>query len=215
MQGADVGCFNDIWMECLSRKTCIKTSRRILGGRNMQKRTFEEVTQKFDNLQEIALLYEAELRDLKSLLEMETTENICDEEKITTETYSDFVKENILNAYKMLIDYIASGNVEDEDEYCKLRDELSKLQIAIPEEIFEKIERCVDVFLDPIVYDFENFFAELYTEDFGYFDEDNVFHMKSEAAIREQAELYDERIWDIQCQIEEFGMEVLYPILVA
>lgn len=210
-----MGCFNDIWMECLSRKTCIKTSKRIVGGSNMQKRTFEKVTQKFDNLQEIALLYEAELRDLKSLLAMDITENICDEEEITNEKYSDFVKENILKAYKMLIDYIASDDVEDEEEYCNLRDELSKLQIAIPEEIFEKIEKCVDDFLDPIIYDYENFFAELYTEDFGYFDEDHVFHMKSEAAIRAQAELYHERIWDIQCQIKEFGMKELYPILVA
>lgn len=158
------------------------------------------------------------LKDLKNLLGADMTkfiEDIHKEEKNVSTTYSDFVKENIQKGYDLMIDYITSDDVEDENEYCKMRAELSKLQIVIPTEIFDKMEKCADDLLEPIIYDHDNFFAELYTEELGYFDEDHAFHLKSEEATFKHMGLFLEKIWDVQKKIERFGMEELYPVLVS
>ena len=128
---------------------------------------------------------------------------------------TDFVKRNVGKAYELLIDFIRSEDVENEDAYCKMRMELKKLKVAIPKDIYDKIEDIADEYLDPIIYDNQNFFAELYTEEIGYFDEKETFHMRDEAATFKFLELFLIKIRDVEKKIEKFGMEEIYPILVS
>lgn len=158
------------------------------------------------------------LKDLENLLGTNMNndfENGIVEETKMKVVYSDFVKENIQKGYDLMMDYICSEEVEDENEYCKMREELSKLRVAIPKVVYDKIEKCADDYLEPIIYDYENFFAELYTDELGYFDEDHVFHLKDEAATFKHMGLFLEKIYGVQKQIEKFGIEELYPILVS
>ena len=88
------------------------------------------------------------LKHLKILLGTDlsnaTKINYKEEEKMAT-VFSDFVKTNIQKGYNLMIDYIMSDDVEDEDVYCKMREELSKLRVAIPKAIFDKMEKCARV----------------------------------------------------------------------
>ena len=52
-------------------------------------------------------------------------------------------------------------------------------------------------------------------QELGYFDEDHVFHLKDEAATFKHMGLFLEKICNVQKQVEKFGIEELYPILVS
>lgn len=158
------------------------------------------------------------LEKLKSLLGTDMMDNEQDRIKEVTEVkaiYSDFIKNNIQKAYDLLLDYLYSDEIEDEDEYCKMRENLAKLQIAIPKEIYNKIEKCADEYLEPIIYDRENFFAELYSEELGHFDEKHVFHLRDEDAMLKYMGLFFKKIFNVRKCIEEFGIKELYPILIG
>ena len=144
-----------------------------------------------------------------TFIEVEQEDNIMKVEKC-----SDFVKNNIKDCYNLMIDFLHSDECENEEVYCKMREELRKYRIAVPKDLFAKIEECVDTYLDPIIYDHNNFFAELYTEDMGCFDEDSIFHLKDETSTLKHLGLYLDKMIKVEKAIESFAMKELYPILV-
>lgn len=157
------------------------------------------------------------LEKLEELLETKlTVDDVAQKEERERQitNYSDFVKSNIKKCYDLMMDYLNSDYYEEEDVYCKMRAEMRKYRIGIPENLFAKIEECADMYLDPIIYDHANFFAELYTEDMGYFDEEGIFHLKDEASTLKHLGLFLEKMTSIQNEIENFAMRELYPILV-
>lgn len=159
------------------------------------------------------------LKDIENLLNTKLT--IKDEEKKVVEetevnkSYSSFVKEKIYTCYKLMAEYLTSDDVEDENAYCDMRNEIIKMKVCIPKEIFDKITKFAEDHLEPIIYDRDNFFADMYTEEFGYMDENHCFHIKDEDAIHKQAGIYYTKLFDLTDQLEEFGMKEIYPILTA
>lgn len=129
--------------------------------------------------------------------------------------YSEFVKDNIKKAYNLMIDYTLVEKIDDEKAYFKMRAELRKLKVCIPEDIFEKINKCADECLDPIFYYEEGPFAELFTEELGYFDEKHKFHYRNDDVALKACALFCKVLSEIQHKIENFAMEELYPILVG
>lgn len=158
------------------------------------------------------------LRKLEELLGTTlTTDMIVEEEEIgeMTARYSEFVKENIMKCYDLIMEYLHSEEIESEEVFCKMRNALNRYKVGIPKVIFDKIEDCVDTYVEPMIYD-ENFWAELYTEDIGYYEEDGkTFHLRSEDAIFKQAGLFYSKILEVEKKVEEFAMKELYPILVS
>ena len=165
---------------------------------------------------------ELTLRKLEELLGVKLTkqgevqeEKMMEENEMQENTYSDFIKQNIKECYLLMIDYLHAEGVEDENVYCSMRAEMRKYKVCIPNEIFEKIEACADQFLDPIIYDEENFFAELHSEELGFYDDEHCFHPKDENATFKHIGMYLEKIMWVEEQIEQFGMKELYPILIG
>ena len=54
-------------------------------------------------------------------------------------SYSSFVKEKIYTCYKLMAEYLTSDDVEDENAYCDMRNEIINMKVCIPKEIFDKI----------------------------------------------------------------------------
>lgn len=141
-------------------------------------------------------------------------ESVVNEERKETKMYSDFVKTNIKKCYDMMMDYLLSDDVDNEEVYCSMRMEIGKMSVCIPDEIYSKITEFVDNNLEPIIYDHDNYFSELYTEEIGYYDEEHRFCMKDENATRKFLGLYLQKIFEIKTNLEQFGKKELYPILI-
>lgn len=129
-----------------------------------------------------------------------------------TKNYSNFVKTNVLNAYHLMMDYIQSEDIENEDTYITMRQQLNRLKVGIPHELYTKIETFANTELDPIIYEHDTFFAEMYSENFGFFDEENCFHVKEDAKF-DFFDKYLKITLSVQNKLEDFGKNELYPVL--
>lgn len=159
---------------------------------------------------------EAVVKQLEAIFNTCLTKNNVEEikEEDNMTTYSDFVKSNIKEAYKLVMDFIKSDDIESEERYCEMRSNLETLKVAIPKEIYVKLINFVDEKLDPIIYDNDNYFAELHTEEFGYLDEENCFHLKDEQATYKFLGLFMSMVCKLINEFEDFGMKELYPVLI-
>lgn len=158
------------------------------------------------------------LKQLEALLNVRLTKSVeadVTEEVVMAGTYSNFVKENIKKAYELIADYLMSEEVEDENAYCEMLAEVEKLEIAIPKEIYVKIKNFIDMYVDQIIYDTDEFFADMHTEEFGYWDDEHCFHLKNEDATLKFCCMFMEKLLDIRNKLQEFAMKELYPILVS
>lgn len=126
---------------------------------------------------------------------------------------TDFNKQAIHSCYMLMKDYIHSDEVENEDCFAKMCAEVDKYRIAIPQEIYEEINQCIDAFLAPIVYEYHDTFAQCFTDDIGYFDNDGVWNIKDEEAGRKSCMYFLMKLVEIEKSVDNFAMEKLYPRL--
>lgn len=127
--------------------------------------------------------------------------------------YSEQCKHNTQKCYILLKDYLNSEDVEDESYYIKVRFEIDKLKIAIPDNIFSQIIEFIDKEIKPIIYNPEEVFASLYTEKYGVMGNDGTFHIKDESALYQILGKHIEIIIDIEKKLDEFALTVLSPVL--
>lgn len=155
------------------------------------------------------------LLQLEEIFGTKLTEEVKENKEMTMENieYSDFVKEQIMDCYSLMKDYIVSEDVQDENAYCEMRAEMGKKCIAIPSAIYKKIDDFANENLDPIIYDYENTFAECHTSDMGHYDEDGTFHIETEEQLYKQAGVFMNILMSIEDKLDDFAMRELYPIL--
>lgn len=142
--------------------------------------------------------------------------NIISEEKefIMKETYSNFVKEKLYEAYILMKDFVSFENFEDEDYYCNMRSELRKLQCCIPEPIYEKIDKFADDTLEPIIFDRDVVFEEANNSEYAYVEGNTIRIVNDdENNLRMYMRLIFKKLYDIENEIDEFAMKEFYPIL--
>ena len=150
-----------------------------------------------------------------SLVLVEKEEVVENEpEVMMSGNYSEFVKNNIKEAYKFLREVCYKNVFLREEPYIDMAMGLDALRICIPKEIFEKIEKFIEEKIEPMVYDTENFLADTYDDTMGYFDVDHEFHFVDEDARTRQFVLRMKKIFGVQEELEEFAMREFYPILV-
>ena len=125
---------------------------------------------------------------------------------------SDFVRMKIFECNSLILDFLHSELIEDEEEYCKLLQEINKYSIAIPDDVFKKIIGFVEEYLEPIIYDRENYFSETYTEEYGSFNEYGTFCVAEDKTMQFLGS-YLRKIVDIEDWFQDFGKRELYPLL--
>lgn len=127
----------------------------------------------------------------------------------------DFNKHAVLCCYQAMKEYLHSDDVENEERLAVMCQTVDTYKVAIPEEIFEEIQKCINEFLDPIVYDSQNTFAQCYTDEIGSWGDDGTWHIKSEEGTMKFCANYMIRLVEIEERIDRFAMATLYPVLIS
>lgn len=127
--------------------------------------------------------------------------------------YSDFTKKNIMKCFEGMLKYVERQNIKNEIVYLKMRTTLQKRQVALPKDIYKKMNDFADQNLKPIIYD-RDYWKVLDKEEWGFYDENGEFHLKNAEARVEHCKMFEKKICDIKNKVTEFGMKELYPILV-
>lgn len=127
--------------------------------------------------------------------------------------YTEFEKQTLMRCYEMIAEYLGEGLPEDEEQYAKLCQHVDFLKVGIRKDVFEKITKFIDDKIDPFIYDEEFIRRELYPEEYGYIDENNSYRLRDEESTYNLIGKFMEMSWQLSKDWEQFGMEVMYPIL--
>ena len=152
-----------------------------------------------------------DLRKIEEVFEMEFWES----EKDTAKKIrcSELGKENIQKCYELLKDHIASMEVEDEQRLADLTSEIDKLKLAIPPEIYEKIEIFIKEEFFPMVYEYERVFEALHKKEYGEYDENHTFCVKREEEMQKIIMEYFKILLSVDEKLEKFASEELAPLV--
>lgn len=112
-----------------------------------------------------------------------------------------------------MIEYLHYDDIESENVYCSMRNEIDIRRFAIPEDIYSKIEYIADKLLQPIIYD-KNFFETLHTPDIGYFNNEGIFQIDSDESLIKFMAKFFEIIIRIEKELDEFFMKEFHTILI-
>ena len=126
---------------------------------------------------------------------------------------TDVNKNAVLSCYQAMIGYLHSDDVENEECLAAMCQKVNTYKIAIPEEIFGAIQNCINEFLDPIVYDQQKTFAQCYTDEIGFWEDDGTWHIRDKEGTMKFCANYMMRLVEIEECIDNFAMETLYPLL--
>lgn len=112
--------------------------------------------------------------------------------------------------------YIILGVVDKTKEICGVNlDKVDKMKKDFTTAINNANKINPPIYLTPEDINIGNKVESCYTEDIGTFEEDNLFHIKSEEGARQLAANFWETLYEIEARVEEFGREVLRPYLVT
>lgn len=162
-----------------------------------------EVWRELENLFECSFVKKA----VDDIVETTTEE----ERSILQKTYSDFVKMHILECYNIMKNYLSSDDVEFEEAYVAMCTELSKHEMAVPPEIYKKIEDFCETHLAPIIYDPETVFADVYA---AAEMTDNGLVCHTEEQTMAVMSNFLSAILEIEDELKKFGQNELQIILI-
>lgn len=126
-----------------------------------------------------------------------------------------FTKDRIMNCYTAMLDYIYDDEVESEERYGRLMEEIEKQRPAIPEEVYSQIYDFAVKEIGDIVYgDGKYEFEGIAPEEFVIHDDGRV-KFKTERATMKAMANFVQMLDSVERKIHVFGMEVLHPYLMA
>ena len=128
-------------------------------------------------------------------------------------TISDFNKKVIYDCYKEMKEYLHSDDVESEDRFTEMYNNILQCEIAMPAELFEKIKLFVDSNLAPIVYESNKIFKSCYTDGIGSFNEDGVFCPHDEESTRKFCINFMLVLFNIEQKVDDFAKNNFSPYL--
>ena len=126
---------------------------------------------------------------------------------------SDFNKFAIFRCYQKMKEYLHDDDVEFEECLSDMCQQIETYRIAVPEEIYEAIQECIEEYLAPIVYDPINTFALCYTDEIGFWKSDGTWQIKDEAGTLKVCTNFLLKLAEIEDKVDSFALKTLYPIL--
>lgn len=121
----------------------------------------------------------------------------------------------VFKAYDLMKNYLHDDNIEDVECFNKMWREVEKLKILIPTDIYAKISEFMDSYLAPIVYERKKTYANCYTDDIGFYNDDGMWEIKSDEAFRLLVRNFMLKNLEIEEALDNFAVNVLQPYLVA
>lgn len=133
--------------------------------------------------------------------------------KISHPPYSQTCQNSISECYSILKHYVNSDNAEDEEHYLSMRLEIETLKLALPTELFNKIITFIESEISPLVYEQDTIFASMYSEEYGFVDDNGIFNIKGEDEFIQMIGKYIQVMIGVEEKLEAFSVQEFFPIL--
>ena len=114
---------------------------------------------------------------------------------------SEFQKQQIMDIYEALKKYVSEMDIENEDEYYRIRAVIERKQLVLPDTIFNTILQFMDNVVEEYVFEAE--YPDFTEEEAEY--ENGVMNIKTDAAFNKLMSQFLERLHELDEKIDQFA----------
>lgn len=126
---------------------------------------------------------------------------------------SNFTKQCIFDCYCLMKDCVSFEHIEDFEFVNSSFESINRFKIALPSEIYAKIDEFVTQTLHPIIDD-PNFFSSTIAPEFGEKNAAGVFVINSEDSCNNIIEAFLKITIDLEHRLYVFAEQELQPYLI-
>ena len=126
-------------------------------------------------------------------------------------TTTDFQKQQIMEIYEVLKNFVSEMNIENEDEYYRIRAVIERKQLVLPDTIFNTILQFMDNVVEEYVFEAE--YPDFTKEEAEY--ENGVMNIKTDAAFNKLMSHFLERLQELDKKIDQFAEQELRAYLLG
>ena len=134
-----------------------------------------------------------------------------EEERKIMNTTTDFQKQQIMEIYEVLKNFVSEMNIENEDEYYRIRAVIERKQLVLPDTIFNTILQFMDNVVEEYVFEAE--YPDFTEEEAEY--ENGVMNIKTDAAFNKLMSHFLERLQELDKKIDQFAEQELRAYLLG
>ena len=127
------------------------------------------------------------------------------------DTVSEFQKQQIMEIYEVLKNFVSEMNIENEDEYYRIRAVIERKQLVLPDTIFNTILQFMDNVVEEYVFEAE--YPDFTKEEAEY--ENGVMNIKTDAAFNKLMSHFLERLQELDQKIDQFAEQELRAYLLG
>lgn len=124
---------------------------------------------------------------------------------------SEFQKQQIMEIYEALKNFVSGMDIENEDEYYRIRAVIERKKLVLPETIFNAIMQFMDNVVEEYVFDAED---PAFTEEEAEY-ENGVMNIKTDAAFNKLMSHFLERLQELDEKIDQFAEQELRAYLLG
>lgn len=124
---------------------------------------------------------------------------------------SEFQKQQIMDIYEALKKYVSEMDIENEDEYYRIRAVIERKKLVLPETIFNAILQFMDNVVEEYVFEAE--YPDFTEEEAEY--ENGVMNIKTDAAFNKLMSHFLERLQKLDEKIDQFAEQELRAYLLG
>ena len=124
---------------------------------------------------------------------------------------SEFQKQQIMDIYDALKKFVSEMDIENEDEYYRIRAVIERKKLILPEIIFNAIMHFMDNVVEEYVFDAKN---PAFTEEEAEY-ENGVMNIKTDAAFNKLMSQFLERLRELDEKIDQFAERELKAYLLG
>lgn len=127
------------------------------------------------------------------------------------DTVSEFQKQQIMEIYEVLKKFVSEMNIENEDEYYRIRAMIERKKLVLPGTIFNAILQFMDNVVEEYVFEAE--YPDFTEEEAEY--ENGVMNIKTDAAFNKLMSHFLERLQELDKKIDQFAEQELRAYLLG
>lgn len=127
------------------------------------------------------------------------------------DTVSEFQKQQIMEIYEVLKNFVSEMNIENEDEYYRIRAMIERKKLVLPGTIFNAILQFMDNVVEEYVFEAE--YPDFTEEEAEY--ENGVMNIKTDAAFNKLMSHFLERLQELDKKIDQFAEQELRAYLLG
>ena len=127
------------------------------------------------------------------------------------DTVSEFQKQQIMEIYEVLKNFVSEMNIENEDEHYRIRAMIERKKLVLPGTIFNAILQFMDNVVEEYVFEAE--YPDFTEEEAEY--ENGVMNIKTDAAFNKLMSHFLERLQELDKKIDQFAEQELRAYLLG